>query len=64
MQKTLRLRWLLIGALIVNTASSFIWPLTTVYMHDYLHKSLTVSGWVLFLFHYYGGWQLSWRLFV
>ncbi len=50
MQKTLRLRWLLIGALIVNTASSFIWPLTTVYMHDYLHKSLTVSGWVLFFY--------------
>lgn len=50
MQKNLRLRWLLIGALIVNTGSSFIWPLTTVYMHDYLHKSLTISGWVLFFY--------------
>ena len=50
MTKTLRLRWLLLGALIVNTASSFIWPLTTVYMHNYLHESLTVSGWVLFFY--------------
>lgn len=50
MEKTaqLKLKWLLIGNLIVATGTSFMWPLTTVYMHNYLHQSLTTAGMVLF----------------
>lgn len=50
MQKQgLALKWLLLGALITNTGISAIWPLTTIYMHEYLHKSLTAAGIVLFI---------------
>lgn len=41
--------WLFIGSLIVNTGISFIWPLTTIYIHNYLHETLTIAGIVLFL---------------
>ncbi|WP_203624541.1 MULTISPECIES: MFS transporter [unclassified Lacticaseibacillus] len=47
-KKTLTLKWLFLGSLITNTGISFIWPLTTIYMHEYLGESLTVSGIVLF----------------
>lgn len=40
--------WLLIIGMLVNvTGNSFLWPLTTIYMHDYLGKSLSVAGLVL-----------------
>lgn len=45
----IRLIWLFAGSLIVNTGISFIWPLTTIYIHNYLHESLTVAGIVLFI---------------
>ena len=44
-----RMQSLLLGSLITNIGSSFIWPLTTVYIHDYLHKPLTTAGIVIFL---------------
>lgn len=46
--KELQLKWLLLGNFIVSVGTSFMWPLTTVYMHDYLGKSLTTAGIVLF----------------
>ena len=40
--------WLLIIGMLVNvTGNSFLWPLNTIYIHDYLGKSLTVAGLVL-----------------
>ena len=48
-RKELKLPWLFLGSLITNTGISFIWPLTTIYMHEYLHESLTVSGLVLLI---------------
>ena len=48
MKRELRLHWLLLGSLICSTGGSLLWPLTTIYMHDYLHQSLTVAGTVLF----------------
>ncbi|GAF38593.1 permease of the major facilitator superfamily protein [Agrilactobacillus composti DSM 18527 = JCM 14202] len=47
--KGLSLKWLLLGSLVTNTGISFIWPLTTIYMHEYLHESLTAAGIVLFI---------------
>ncbi|MCT3441325.1 MFS transporter, partial [Limosilactobacillus fermentum] len=47
MQTEIKFRWLLLGSFLVNVGNSFIWPLTTVYIHDQLHQSLTVSGIVL-----------------
>ncbi|MFY4774499.1 MDR family MFS transporter [Metabacillus sp. RGM 3146] len=42
--------WLLVIGTIINvTASSFLWPLNTIYIHDQLGKSLTVAGFVLML---------------
>ena len=45
----IRLLWLFAGSLIINTGISFIWPLTTIYIHNYLHETLTVAGIVLFI---------------
>ena len=47
-KRTTKLFWLSIGNLIASIGTSFMWPLTTVYMHNYLHESLTVAGIVLF----------------
>ncbi|CAM3145038.1 MDR family MFS transporter [Lactiplantibacillus plajomi] len=49
MQKEVQLRWLFIANLLNNAGAAFMWPLTTVYMHNYLKQSLTFSGVVLFL---------------
>lgn len=50
MNKGIKLHWLLIGVFLVNFGNSFVWPLTTVYIHDQLHHSLTVAG-VVILFY-------------
>ena len=40
--------WLLIIGMFVNViGNSFLWPLNTIYMHEYLDKSLAVAGLVL-----------------
>ncbi|WP_284036192.1 MFS transporter [Neobacillus sp. 114] len=45
-----RALWLLIIGMAVNViGSSFLWPLNTIYIHDYLGKSLSVAGIVLML---------------
>lgn len=48
-KKELKLSWLLCGSFIVSVGSSLLWPLTTIYMHDYLGQSLTTAGIVLFI---------------
>lgn len=48
MKKELTLRSVLFGALCTSFGMSFIWPLTSVYLHDELHLSLTLVGVVLF----------------
>ncbi|WP_407658117.1 MDR family MFS transporter [Limosilactobacillus caecicola] len=47
MKKGIKLHWLLVGVFLVNFGNSFVWPLTTVYIHDQLHQSLTVAGLVI-----------------
>ena len=47
--KQLKLSWLLLGNLLASTGMSFIWPLTTVYLHDYLQQTLSMAGTVLLL---------------
>lgn len=42
-----KLNLLLIGALLSSIGMSFIWPLTSVYLHDDLKISLMLVGWVL-----------------
>ncbi|HAT54716.1 MAG TPA: MFS transporter [Lactobacillus sp.] len=61
--KEIKLPWLLLAGLLNNMGQSFIWPLTTIYIHDALHESLTVVGVVLLLNStanivgaYLGGW--------
>ena len=42
--------WFLIVGTFVNTVgNSFLWPLNSIYIHDYLGKSLTIAGIVLML---------------
>lgn len=41
------LRWLLIAGFVNSFALSFVWPLTTIYLHDDLHKSLIIIGNIL-----------------
>ncbi|ANZ60528.1 hypothetical protein AYR61_03650 [Secundilactobacillus paracollinoides] len=43
----MKLRWLAVAAMINNLGMSFVWPLTSVYLHNQLHQSLTVIGVVL-----------------
>lgn len=44
------LKWLLLGMFLGSIGNSFVWPLTTIYIHDQLHESLTVSGIVLLFY--------------
>ena len=44
----IKLRWLLLGELDTWIGSSFVWPLTSVYLNKQLHISLSVIGVVLF----------------
>lgn len=51
MKKTgFKLQWLLLGSFLGSIGNSFVWPLTTIYIHDQLHQSLTVSGVVLLFY--------------
>lgn len=52
MQQTggIKLKWLLVSMFISSIGNSFVWPLTTIYMHDQLHESLTMSGIVLLFY--------------
>ncbi|WEV38571.1 MFS transporter [Lactobacillus sp. ESL0680] len=43
-----KLRWLLLGELATWIGSSFVWPLTSVYLNKQLHISLSMIGVVLF----------------
>ncbi|MBP2057432.1 MFS family permease [Lactobacillus colini] len=43
----IRLHWLLLGELLTWIGSSFIWPLTSVYLNKQLHVSLAMIGIVL-----------------
>lgn len=65
MQKEVRLRWLFLANLLNNAGAAFMWPLTTIYMHNYLKQSLTFSGIVLFLMSMamIGGNYVGGRLF-
>ena len=45
--RQINLKWLLTGALLSSIGMSFIWPLTSVYLHDRLGISLTTVGVVL-----------------
>ena len=38
---------LVVYSILLNAGASFMWPLITVYMHNYLHKSLTLAGFVM-----------------
>ncbi|WP_295747381.1 MFS transporter [uncultured Limosilactobacillus sp.] len=50
MKNELKLRWLLLGTFLASVGNSFVWPLTTVYVHTQLHQSLTMSGIVLLFY--------------
>ena len=44
-QAGMSLRWLLTASFINNVAYGFIWPLTSIYLHDQLYQTLVVIGW-------------------
>lgn len=48
--REIRLRWLLLGELFSSIGMSFIWLLTTIYLHNHLGISLTQVG-VILLFY-------------
>lgn len=62
-KNTVKLKWVALASLLNNTGAAFLWPLTTMYMHNYLHQTLTTAG-VVMLFmsiammagNYTGGW--------
>ncbi|GED34853.1 MFS transporter [Brevibacillus centrosporus] len=43
------IRLLAVAAIIFSTGMACIWPLVTIYIHDYLGKPLTVAGFLLML---------------
>ena len=45
-----KLQWLLVCMFISSIGNSFVWPLTTIYMHEQLHETLTMSG-IILLFY-------------
>lgn len=46
-QTTIKLKWVASASLLNNTGAAFLWPLTTMYMHNYLHQTLTTAGVVM-----------------
>lgn len=50
LKNEIRLRWLVLGSFISSLGTSFIWPLTTIYLHNQLHQSLTTIGVVLLMY--------------
>lgn len=46
-QTTIKLKWVALASLLNNTGAAFLWPLTTMYMHSYLHQTLTTAGVVM-----------------
>ena len=62
-QRQVKLKWVALASLLNNTGAAFLWPLTTMYMHNYLHESLTTAGIVMLFIsicmmagNYLGGW--------
>lgn len=62
-QRQVKLKWVAFASLLNNTGAAFLLPLTTMYMHNYLHESLTTAGVVMLLMsicmmvgNYLGGW--------
>lgn len=49
-ESSVKLKWLLVCMFISSIGNSFVWPLTTIYMHEQLHETLTMSG-VILLFY-------------
>lgn len=46
--KKVTAKTLILGAFLESVGASFIWPINTIFIHNYLHKSLAVAGMVLF----------------
>ena len=62
-QRQAKIKWVDLARFLNNTGAAFLWPLTTMYMHNYLHESLTTAGVVMLLMsicmmvgNYLGGW--------
>lgn len=58
-----KLKWVALASLFNNTGAAFLWPLTTMYMHNYLGQTLTTAGIVMLFMslammagNYSGGW--------
>ena len=68
-QQTVKLKWVAFASLLNNTGAAFLWPLTTMYLHNYLGQSLTTAGFVMLVMsiammsgNYLGGWLFDhWR---
>ncbi|NGC77855.1 MFS transporter [Lactobacillus reuteri] len=68
-QQTVKLKWVAFASLLNNTGAAFLWPLTTMYLHNYLGQSLTTAGFVILVMsiammsgNYLGGWLFDhWR---
>lgn len=39
-----KLQWVVVASFMNSAGASFLWPLTTMYVHNYLHQSLTTAG--------------------
>lgn len=72
-QQSIKIQWLMVGAFLASLGNACVWPLTTIYVHQQLHESLTVAGIVLLVFSggnvigsYLGGWLFDrfnpWKL--
>ena len=40
----IRFNSVIVYSLVLNAGAAFMWPLVTVYLHNYLHKTLTLAG--------------------
>ncbi|HJF86287.1 MAG TPA: MFS transporter [Companilactobacillus farciminis] len=46
--KKITAKVLVLGTIMLSCGASFMWPINTIFIHNYLHKSLAVAGIVLF----------------
>lgn len=45
--KEVKLKWVLLASLLLNTGAALLWPITTLYTKEVLHQSMVMAGLVL-----------------
>src|SRR5699024_2272967 len=48
-QQTVKLKWVALASLLNNTGAAFLWPLTTMYLHNYLGQDVSSADFIMLI---------------